>query len=237
VSPPVRADLPGSDQGELQGWLISPIICLITDRTLAPDGDLVGAVAEAVAGGITMVQLREKDLPTRELVDLAVRLRAVVEPPAILLVNGRADIAHAVGADGVHLPSDGLPSDGARAALGASAVIGRSVHSATEALATADEPLSYVELGTIFPSRSHPGGAVVGTREIETAYNCGHPLLAVGGITHQNAGTVIQAGADGVAVISAILAAPNPREAARRLAGAVADAWEHRPRRDRRASD
>jgi len=228
VSSPIRAALPGSEGKPTNPLpLTLPIVCLITDRSLAPNG-LVEAVAAAVRGGVTMVQLREKDLPTRELLDLAGRLREVVEPPAMLLVNGRADVAYAAAADGVHLPSDGLPTGSARAALGASTLIGRSVHNAGEARSAARDALDYVELGTIFASRSHLGGATVGIAEIEAARSCGRPILAVGGIDESNAAAVMETGASGVAVISAILAAPSPEDAAKRLAAATLQAWAKR---------
>ena len=230
MTSPVRAPLPasGPDGEPPRARLVLPVVCLITDRTLAPDGDLLRVVAEAVAGGVTMVQLREKDLPTHELLDLATRLRAVVEPPAVLLVNGRADVAFAAQADGVHLPSDGLPVEGARLTLGAHAIVGRAIHSAEEAHAATAEPLDYLELGTIFPSRSHPGGGVVGTGEIQAARSCGRPIVAVGGVTNETAAQVIAAGASGVAVISAILGATSPRDAALRLSSAVLESWERR---------
>jgi thiamine-phosphate pyrophosphorylase len=171
-----------------------------------------------------MVQLREKDLPTRELLTLAMDLRSTLPPSTLLLINGRADVAFAAGARGVHLPADGLPTTGARRVLGTTALIGRSVHSATEARAA--DGIDYVELGTIFPSRSHPGGAVVGASEIRATKVCAVPVIAVGGITSDNAATVMEAGASGVAVISAILAEGDPRDAALRLSEHVRRGWE-----------
>lgn len=185
-------------------------------------------VADAVAGGINLVQLREKDLPTRPLLELARELRAAIEPRAQLIVNGRADVAVAAGAAGVHLPADGLPSEGARAALGPAAMVGRAVHSAEEARALATEDLDYVQLGTIFDSRSHPQGPTIGVEAVRQAASCGVPVLGIGGITVGNAASVIQAGAHGVAVISAILGQPRPARAARELCEAVQEAWHAR---------
>jgi thiamine-phosphate pyrophosphorylase len=176
-----------------------------------------------------MVQLREKDLPTRELLRLAMALRDVIGDRADLLVNGRADVAFAAGAAGVHLPSDGLPIEGARAAIGRAALLGRSVHSIDEARAAwAEEDLDYVELGTIFPSRSHPGGPVLGLEAVGEAAALGLPVLAIGGIDARNAASVLVAGASGVAVISAILAADDPGVAAEQLCRAVRDGWDAR---------
>jgi thiamine-phosphate pyrophosphorylase len=205
-----------------------PIVCLITDRQLVGDGSLPQVVAEAVDGGVTMVQLREKDLPTRDLLELASRLREVVRPPALLLVNGRADVAFTVQADGVHLPSDGLPIAGARAVLPEGSLIGRSAHRIHEVEQARADGADYVELGTVFASWSHPGGATIGVQGIQAAARIGIPLLAVGGITPENAADVIRAGANGVAVISTVLAAPDPGRAAERLAQAVREAWAER---------
>lgn len=244
--------------------LPQPIICLITDRTLASGRPLEEVVAAAVEGGVTMVQLREKDLPAPALLDLAVRLRGAIGRDALLLINGSLQVALDAGADGVHLPADAaLPltrlrgaarrsgGPGATAALQApdeppvhqavgresrvavappaggydGLLVGRSVHSLAEIATAASAGADYVELGTIFPSRSHPGGTVQGTGIITQAARSGVPVLAVGGITGANAADVIAAGASGVAVISAILADRDPRGAARRLADAVREAW------------
>lgn len=185
---------------------------------------------EAVEAGVTMVQLREKDLPTRDLLSLATALIDAIGGRADLLVNGRADVAFAARAAGVHLPSDGLPIGGARAAIGRSALLGRSVHSVEEAVALSTEDLDYVELGTIFPSRSHPGVPVLGLDAVRRASVSPLPVLAIGGIDARNAASVVAAGACGVAVISAILGAADPGAAAERLAQAVKDGWAARGR-------
>src|SRR5207248_416977 len=177
-------------------------------------GAIIDAVVAAVDGGVNMVQLREKDLSTRALLDLARAMRAAIGSSALLLVNGRADIAFAIEGDGVHLASDGLPSEGARVALGPGAIIGRSIHSLDEVRVRGAEPIEYLELGTIFPSRSHPEGRVIGIEAIHATRECGKPIIAVGGITDVNVDSVIAAGASGAAVISAILAPANVREAA-----------------------
>ena len=203
-----------------------PVVCLVTDRRATGGRPLDEVAAEAAVGGVSLVQLREKDLPTRELLDLARRLRAVLDPLGVpLVVNARVDVAFAANAAGVHLPADGLPVSGARAVLGDERVVGRSVHSADEAVAVGTEGADYVILGTVFASTSHPGGATVGLDAVHRAAAAAVPVIGIGGISAMNAGDVIAAGAQGVAVISAILAAPDPRDAARQLAGAVNDAW------------
>ena len=208
-----------------------PVLCLITDLQLVSPRPLEQVVADAIRGGINLVQLREKNLPTRELLDVALRLREVIGDHAGFVVNGRVDVAFAAAADGVHLPSDGIPAKSARQILGAAAIVGQSVHSAEEAQVAGGSHVDYVELGTIFPSPSHPGGALLGVDGIRQAAKFGGPILAVGGITPTNVASAIEAGAAGIAVISTILADPDPRGAAERLATAAREAWERSPSR------
>ncbi len=203
-----------------------PIVCLVTDSRLVGASRLVAAVAEAAAGGVNLVQLREKELPTRDLLGLAEQLRAALDPLGVpLVINGRADVAFAAGAAGVHLPADGLPVAGARAALGTSFLVGRSVHSAAEALQIGDQHVDYLMLGTIFPSRSHTSGPTIGIEAVRAASAGRVPVVAIGGITPANAASVVAAGADGVAVISAILRSRDPCAAARELSEVVRETW------------
>lgn len=205
------------------GKLTVPCLALVTDRSALGGLSLEEAVAQAVEGGANLVQLREKDLPAAELLTLAERLRAVTQGRALFLVNDRLDVALACAADGVHLPERGLPVAAARRLAGQEFIIGRSVHSVAEAVRVQEEGADYVQVGTIFASRSHPDQAPAGLgllQEVAAAVTI--PILAVGGITAANVGEAMMAGASGVAVISAILGAPSPREAARALAQAMA---------------
>ena len=212
------------------GKLTVPCLALITDRRLCQTLPLEEAVAQAVEGGANLVQLREKDLPAAALLSLAERLRAVIAGRALFLVNDRLDVALACSADGVHLPEHGLPVAVARRLAGDGFIVGRSVHSVTEAVRARDEGADYVQVGTIFASRSHPDQppaglgllkAVAAVLSLPTG-EAGIPILAVGGVTAANVGDVLRAGASGAAVISAILGGPSPREAARGLAQAMA---------------
>ena len=206
-----------------------PIICLITDRQIANQRPLEEIVAAAVDGGVNLVQLREKDLPTRQLLDLANRLHAAIDGRAPLLINGRLDVAIASESEGVHLPSDGLLPNHARTILGKDAIVGQTIHSVTEIADYAKSDIDYVELGTIFPSRSHPGGEPLGLFAVRSAAEQPVPVIAVGGITAKNVANVIEAGASGVAVISAIMGGADPRGAAAQLVANAAEAWTHRP--------
>ncbi|HLB29217.1 MAG TPA: thiamine phosphate synthase [Dehalococcoidia bacterium] len=211
-----------------------PCLMLVTDRRACKGRSLVNLVAAAVAGGVDAVQLREKDLPSGELWELAHKLRTVTRKRAILLINDRLDVALAVGADGVHLPEDGLPEVAARKLGGPDLLIGRSVHSVERARQAAQGGADYLVVGPIFPTASHPGIAPAGPdllTEIRQAVSVGAHgdaplLLAIGGISRDNVAQVVAAGARGCAVISAILGAPDPRRAARELKGAMLAAWK-----------
>lgn len=188
---------------------------LVTDRHQCR-GDLVQAVAAAVEGGVHAVQLRAKDLPDAELIALGRLLKAAVAGRALLLVNGNPDIAQAIGADGVHLPENSPVS------MRAVALIGRSVHSVESALAAEAEGACYVIYGNVYETGSHPGAPAAGLdrlREVTSAVNI--PVLAIGGITAARVPEVMTAGAAGIAVISAILASPDPGAAAADLGAAL----------------
>jgi thiamine-phosphate pyrophosphorylase len=200
---------------------------LITDRARLRGRALEEAVSAAVDGGVTVVQLREKDLPAAELYDLAVTVHAVVRGRALFVVNDRADVALAAGADGVHLPERGLPVRKARELAGGSCIIGRSVHSAEAALRAVDEGADYVQAGAVYETASKPGAAPGGldlVRQVRDAVEV--PVVAVGGVTAQRARELIDAGADGLAVIGAILDAPDVRAAAAALRAALDEAFE-----------
>jgi len=144
-------------------------------------------------------------------------LRTVAGPGARVIVNDRADIARATGADGLHLPADGLPIDVARALLGPAALVGRSTHTPDEARRAADEGADYVFLGPIWPTPSHPGRAALGVEALHRARDVGIPLIAIGGVTPARAAACADAGAHGVAAISALWQAPEPGSAAARF--------------------
>jgi thiamine-phosphate pyrophosphorylase len=211
-----------------------PCLTLITDRRLCQGLSLGEAVVRAVGGGVNVVQLREKDLAAAQLVPLADRLRAITQDKALLIVNTRLDVALVCGADGVHLPERGPSVAATRRLAGDGFIIGRSVHSAEEAAKAQEEGADYVQVGAIFPSRSHPGQTPAGPGLLESvAARVTIPIVAVGGITAGNVGRVMQAGARGAAVISAILDSSSPGAATRRLAEAMVEAAAAPARRAR----
>ena len=199
-----------------------PCLCLVTDRGRVASGGLVDMARAAVDGGVGMVQLREKDLPAGELLALARELREVTKGKALLIVNDRVDIALLSGADGVQLGENGLDVASARRLVGADMVIGRSVHSVEGAVKAEADGADFLVLGTIFETASHPGGQTGGlglVREVSARVNV--PVIGIGGITGSNAGGLVEAGAAGAAVITAVSMAADPRGAALGISGAM----------------
>jgi thiamine-phosphate diphosphorylase len=198
-----------------------------------PDEKRLLTLAEdALEGGVDAVQLRLKSVPARQLFPLAKLIREIADRVGgALFVNDRADVALAAGAAGVHLAGHSLPVAAARAVLRRPFKIGVSCHSVAEAMQAQSEGADYIFLGAIFPSPSKPGAPPLGLEELSRARReVKIPIIAIGGITVENAGAVLSAGADGVAVISAIAGRPSPREAAEALVDAV-KSWkgERRP--------
>jgi len=194
-----------------------PALVLVTDRTATGDRDLVAVVETALAAGLPAVQLREKDLPGRPLLALAERLRAATaRAGALLFVNDRVDVAIAVDADGVHLGAASMPAAAARVLVGAERLIGVSTHTPGEAAPDAD----FAFFGPVWetPSKS---GAQGTARLAEAVRTASVPVLAIGGVTAARVADARAAGAAGVAVIRAILAAPDPSAATRAILAAL----------------
>ena len=170
------------------------IRCYVTDRR---HGDILASSARAVREGIDMIQVREKDLPGRELFDLVCRVRDLAAGTKTrVLVNDRLDVALAAGVDGVHLPANGLPANRVRPLVQS---LGVSVHTLEEALAAEAARADFVVFGPIFDT---PGKSAVGLEPLRrVAATVRIPVLAIGGITPQNMGQVISAGAAGIAGI------------------------------------
>jgi len=203
--------------------LTLPVLMLITDRQSVRSEDaLIRAVDEALAGGVNAVQLREKDLSAAELLPLATRLRDAIAGRAVFVVNGSLEVALAARADGVHLPEAASMVERPERPF----VIGRSVHSREAAERVWAESSDYLIAGPVYETESHPEAKPGGHELIETiAGSVALPVLAVGGITVGRVEGVMRAGASGVAVISAVLGARSPREAARELREAVEAGW------------
>ena len=200
----------------------TPLLCFVTDRKRCRGRDLVEVVDQAVTHGAGMVQLREKDLPSRDLYELGTKVQNVIAGRAKLIVNDRIDVALALHADGVQLPEDGIPVAAARKIVGPDLLIGRSIHSVSAAVDAQSDGADYLIAGTIFPSKSHPGGPAQGSDFLRAlCREVSLPVLAIGGITLQNVREVMQPGCSGAAVISAISEAEDPGPATRSLLDAI----------------
>lgn len=190
------------------------------------------AVIQAVEGGVSLVQLRVKDTSSRQFLENALMIRSALASQTVpLIINDRVDIALACGADGVHLGQDDLPVEAARRIMGDEAIIGLTVRSEEEALRAPLDVIDYVGLGGVFATTSKandtPPLGLDGFRHLASLLKERRPdlpICAIAGITPQNCGAVIKAGADGVAVISALFVKENPRLAAAEMLAAIESA-------------
>ena len=209
--------------------LTLPCLCLVADCSVVGPNDLAGRVAAAVDGGVTLVQLRAKEMPGGRLLALADELMQAIGGRAVLLINERVDVAAAARADGVQLGEEALPVSAATAMLAPGSLVGRSVHSVEGAGSAVDNGADFLVVGTMFATASHPGAEPAGPALLrQIAGRCELPLIGIGGITPGNVAEVMEAGASGVAVIRSVLAAADPRAAANELAAAMRDAWNSR---------
>ncbi len=210
--------------------LLLPRLMLVTDRALCGGSEgLITVVEEALSGGVDAVQLREKELPLDDLLPLARRLRALTRGRALLIVNGTLAIALACEADGLHLPEAASPVQRPPGEF----LVGRSVHSLEAGRRAAVERADYVIAGPVYPTPSHPDVPPAGTDLISGVVGAIRlPVLGIGGVSEGRIVEVVRAGAAGVAVITAVLAASSPSGAARGLRRALdaAHARERVPR-------
>jgi thiamine-phosphate pyrophosphorylase len=201
-------------------------------------GRTLAELAASIADSATLVQLRDKQGSTRTMVEEARALRAVLEPKDIpLLVNDRVDVALAAEADGVHIGQDDIAPADARLLLGRRAIVGLSVKTLEQARAAPLDLLDYVAIGGIYSTTSKDNTAapigIDGLRAMVEAIRARaahYPICAIAGINAGNAADVIAAGADGVAVISALSLAPDPQRAAGELRAVVDSALRQRGR-------
>ncbi|MGI9506133.1 MAG: thiamine phosphate synthase [Geminicoccaceae bacterium] len=189
---------------------------LVTDPDLAGERSLIDVVDRACAGGVGLVQLRDKGAEARDLLDLAIVLKTLLDPKGVpLVVNDRVDVAAAAGV-GCHIGQSDLPPEAARAILGEEAILGLSIDRIEQAAAIDPGHLDYVAHGPFAATGTKSdAGEPVGTDGIKRVRDLADlPLVAIGGIDATNTADAIRAGADGVAVVSAIMAAHDPKAAA-----------------------
>ena len=194
---------------------------LVTDRRLCKDKSVEEIVLQAVKGGVSYVQLREKEMSTRDFVEEALRIKKSLTPHKVpLIINDRVDVALACGADGVHIGQEDMPYDLARRLLGPKAIIGLSVETWEDVIASQALDVSYIGVSPVFatPTKTDTKGVwgLEGLSRIKAFSR--YPLVAIGGIHEANIREVIEAGAPCIAVVSAICSSPDPETAAGRLA-------------------
>ena len=199
---------------------------LVTDRELSLGRSLEEVVSEAVAGGVTIVQLREKGASTGEFVELAIRLKTILKPYGIpLIINDRLDVALAVDAEGLHIGQSDMPYEIARKLLGPDKIIGLSVENMDDLLKANELDVDYVGISPVYGTPTKTDTAEpFGLDGLKEAVRLSmHPTVAIGGMNKSTAADVISTGCDGIAVVSAISSAENIREAASELKKIVED--------------
>ncbi|MBO0779721.1 MAG: thiamine phosphate synthase [Ktedonobacteraceae bacterium] len=197
---------------------------VLTSREWSRGRDMLTVARAALDGGATVIQLRDKNASTRQLIEEGLSLRALThERGALLIVNDRLDVALAIDADGAHVGQDDMPGDLARRLLGPQRILGISAGNIDEARSALASGADYLGVGPIFATRGkadagEPTGTTLLTRLAEI---CNIPLVAIGGITAANAAAIIQAGATGVAVITAVVYAEDITAATHSLYNAI----------------
>jgi len=198
----------------------SPFLCVITDETLCP----LSLAEKALKGGTAMIQLRNKHASGSQLFLWAVEIKKLCQQhQALCIINDRVDIAMASQADGVHLGQQDMPIEAARKILGPDRIIGVSASSIGEAIQAQKDGADYIGFGHIFPTSSKEKEyAPLGIETLrQAAAHLSLPIVAIGGISHENARSLIFSGASAVAVISAVSRATDPTLAARNILSAM----------------
>jgi len=196
-----------------------PIVCLVTDERFLHGRSLAKVIEQAVAGGCTMVQLRAVGQSARQVYETALTLKGVTDRLHVpLIINNAVDIALAVDAAGVHIGQADLPAEVARRLLGPEKLLGVSVATAAQARAAYLDGADYLGAGAVFPTATKTDAAVIGLDTLTAICQAAPlPVLAIGGVTADNANAVMNAGARGVAAISAILEGTDAYAQARRI--------------------
>lgn len=199
------------------------LLYLVTDRRWLGERRLAGAVEEAIEGGVTVVQLREKEMSSRAFLETALAVKEVTDRYGIpLIINDRIDIAYACNADGIHVGADDLSISVARGILGPDKIVGASAATLEEALALEAEGADYLGVGAVFPTGTKSDADQVTLEQLAQITAAVHiPVVAIGGIDAEQIGPVMETGVDGVAVVSAIMAREDIRAAASRLIEAL----------------
>ena len=186
-------------------------VYLVTDTVYFNDGNIWNKMEASLRGGVTLVQYRDKTQESRILYERALKMKALCDKYNVpMLVDDRADIAFAIGAAGVHVGQSDLPAEVARRMLGADAIIGVSAHNAEEALAAEAAGADYLGCGAVYPTGTKKDTSVIGVEGLQAIRAVTKlPFVGIGGVTLANYRDVLNAGADGAAIVSAILSADD----------------------------
>ncbi len=192
---------------------------LVSDRDVLDGRDFIRSLEEAILGGVTLIQLREKNATSLEFYSLAVKVKELASKYDIpLIINDRVDIALAVDADGVHVGQDDMPANVVRDILGKDKIIGVSTATLEEALKAVEDGADYIGVGALFPTDTKTDTRIVTLDQLKNIKeNINIPVVGIGGINENNIKSVSETGIDGVAIVSAILGKGNIREAAVKL--------------------
>lgn len=194
-------------------------VYLVTDRRNKTDEEFLNIIEEAIKGGTTVVQLREKTASTKEFYDLALRVKEITSRYGVpLLINDRIDIALAVDSEGVHIGQDDMPADIAREIIGEDKILGVSASTVEEAKKAEKDSADYIGSGAVFPTATKDDADSVSKEELkEIVDSIDIPVVAIGGIVVENANTLKGSGIAGFSVVSAIMSAEDPKEASKKL--------------------
>lgn len=192
---------------------------LVTDRDLVGGKDFLDSIEQAILGGVTFLQLREKSLSSREFYLVAAKVKEIATRYRIpFVINDRLDIAIAVDADGLHVGQSDLPVAVARKILGPKKIIGVSAATISEAIEAEKGGADYLGVGAIYPTGTKTDARSVGLTQLrEIRQSVSIPVVAIGGIKEENTANVMKTGIEGVSIVSAILAQDDPKQAAENL--------------------
>lgn len=197
---------------------------LVTDRSLSLGRPLTQVVEDAVRGGVTMVQLREKNCSSKAFLNYAIELKKCLRPYSVpLIINDRLDIALACDAEGLHIGQNDIPYQIARKILGKNKIIGLSVENIEDAIAANQLDVNYIGISPVFatPTKTDTAKAL-GLEGVKNITDISlHPSVGIGGINRTNAQDILKAGANGVSVVSAIMSAHDPKLAASQLSAII----------------
>ena len=194
-------------------------VYLVTDHRDKTDEEFLNVVEEAIKGGTAIVQLREKTASTKDFYQLALKVKEITSKYDVpLLINDRIDIALAVDCEGVHIGQDDMPAGIARKIIGNDKILGVSASTVDEAIKAEEDGADYIGSGAVFPTATKDDADSVSKEELKNIVDSINiPVVAIGGITLENANTLKDTGIAGFSVVSAIMSADNPREASKEL--------------------